>query len=247
MKIIIAVFLLVIVFYFLQFMLEFLKKKEHFSSSYFDDADDDREEHFVDAKPVDAKPVKQEAVVKQEAKPPQPSDSKPYELRIFILDEIEKLNITDKTVKGNVMEALFSETAMKELEGMSKDERAAKVKSIYESAKKAEAPAKQGYDNIPTSGSGTVKQETGKLIEEKIKSYFSNEVDMDEDAPKKERFDDNLQTKVKQASDKLDVVIDNLKEMKGILAGGTKEKYQPEMPVPQTIEGFENIRGYAYY
>lgn len=267
MKIIIAVFLLAIVFYFLQFMLEFIKKKEHFTSSYFDDVEESSSErsrlreHFEDAK-----------AAPKEA----PADNKPYELRIFILDEIEKLNIADKTIKGNVMEALFSETAMKELEGMTKDQRVAKVKSVYDGAKgaapaaPAKAPAaqvapKQSYTDAPSK-----PDDSGKFIEEKIKAYFSNEVKIDSEPneqseqseqsePSKESFDDSvLQARVQKAAEKLDVVIHNLKEMKGFLS--TKEGYNqpaqtntrlPELPKvpkdPFLVEGFENIRGYAYY
>lgn len=258
MKIIIAVFLLVIVFYFLQFMLEFVKKKEHFTSSYFDDAenyeDKRRVEHFAEDAP--------KAPAASAPKPPEPSENnKPYELRIFILDEIEKLNISDKTIKGNVMETLFSETTMKELEGMTKDQRIAKVKAVYDSSKKTEAPAapaKQSYDNMPTTGQGKVAQESAPkdhFIEESIKSYFSNTVEEPKEPvqspAKKEKFDDSgFHTKVQKASEKLDVVIDNLKEMKGLLSG--KESYvgpdPPKLPKdPFLVEGFENIRAYAYY
>ena len=249
MKIIIAVFLLVIVFYFLQFMLEFLKKKEHFTSSYFDDSEnyEDRRsvEHFEEAAPKAAPKA-----------PESNENSKPYELRIFILDEIEKLNISDKTIKGNVMEALFSETTMKEMDGMTKEQRIAKVKAVYDISNKAApaaAPAATPAAKPATTGEGKVKQEVKKdhFIEESIKSYFSNTVEEPNEPTQKEQYNDGgLQTKVQKASEKLDVVIDNLKEMKGILSG--KENYSgpeiPKMPKdPFLVEGFENIRGYAYY
>ena len=257
MKIIIAVFLLVIVFYFLQFMLEFLKKKEHFTSTYFDDSEnyEDRRkvEHFEEVAPKAAEAAKPAAAPKA----PEPSENnKPYELRIFILDEIEKLNISDKTIKGNVMEALFSETMMKELEGMSKEQRITKVKAVYDSSNKAgvAAPAEPAA-KLPTTGQGKVQQEAKKdnFIEDSIKSYFTNTVEEpnEPEPTKKEQYNDSgLQTKVLKASEKLDVVIDNLKEMKGILTG--KENYSgPELPKiakdPFLVEGFENIRGYAYY
>jgi hypothetical protein len=253
MKIIIAVFLLVIVFYFLQFMLEFLKKKEHFTSSYFDDSEnyEDRRsvEHFEEAAPKAAEAAKPAEAPKA---PESSENSKPYELRIFILDEIEKLNISDKTIKGNVMEALFSETTMKEMESMSKEQRIAKVKAVYDISNKAAPAAAAPVAKPATTGQGKVQQETkDHFIEESIKSYFSNTVEEPNEPTKKEQYNDGgLQTKVQKASEKLDVVIDNLKEMKGILSG--KENYSgPELPKmpkdPFLVEGFENIRGYAYY
>jgi nucleoside-diphosphate kinase len=89
LRIIIIVFVVVVIFYFFQLILGYMNKKEHFTSHYFDDVE----------KYENAPNVSQEKPVES---------TKPYELRIFLLDEIEKLNISDKSIKGNIMEKTFS-------------------------------------------------------------------------------------------------------------------------------------------
>lgn len=267
MKIVFAVFVLVIVFYVFQFIFDYMKKKEHFTSHYFDDV-----EHYNDAPPkeADKKPVEPK---KEVVMPETPAETKPYELRIFVLDEIEKLNITDKAVKGAVMETLFSESSMKELESMSKEQRIAKVKSVHDTAAKGGAAtgavatgavagaavtaAKQAFDQLPVVGSSSVSGGSSKGIEDKLKSYFTNVI---KEEPVKDHFDgDDIREKVSKASEKLDDVIDNLKEMKQILGGvggsaddTPKAKFTlPPFPkAPENaplIEGFENVRAFAWY
>lgn len=256
MKIIFAVFVLVIIFYFMQFMLEFMKKKEHFSNRYFDDV-----EHYEDA------PSKPAAT---------PDVMKPYEVRLFLLDEIDKLNITDKSAKGALMETLFSEATMKEFDNLSdskesRDKLSAKVKSVYESVKapsvaaapvvaapltapkteSAEAPkqvaaadasAPAKFENAPEKTDG---------FEHKMKAFFAN------NEVGSATLD--LKSKVNKASEKLDVVIDNLQDMKQLLSdsAASKESYVPSPPSlssiapllkkQELIEGFESIRSYATY
>ncbi len=79
-RIIIGVFVVVAVFYFAQLLVNFMSKKEHFSTSYFDDV-----ERYEDA-------------------PPPKTEDNSYKLRIFLLDEIDKLGESEKSVKGNIME-----------------------------------------------------------------------------------------------------------------------------------------------
>ena len=226
-RIIIGVFVVVAVFYFAQLLVNFMSKKEHFSTSYFDDV-----ERYEDA-------------------PPPKAEDNSYKLRIFLLDEIDKLGVSDKSVKGNIMETLFSESKMKELESKTKEERIAIVKKVYEDAKPAAAPAA-----IVTQETAVATDApTQKTLGDQAKAYFEN-IDMPEI---KDYYQNQFQNVASQAGEKLDVAISSLKDIKDILQGKfAKEPYVPDLPVAPklpgeqapkkpVIEGFENIRSFAFY
>lgn len=228
LRIIIIVFVVVVVFYFFQLIFGYMNKKEHFTSHYFDDV-----ERYENAPTVTQESERSE-------------NTKPYELRIFLLDEIDKLNISDKTIKGNVMETLFSESSMNELIKMTKEDRIKKVKEVYDKAQ-------------DTSSTPIVKPPEKfveeKSFDEKLKAHFaSGTIHLPE---VKDYFENDFKNKSEKAISKLDVAITALTDMKDILRGNTKEPYIPDIPVvPPTppkptskelIEGFENVRGFAYY
>ena len=244
LKIIFAVFVIVVVLYFMQFMIDFMKKKAHLSNRYFDDV-----EHYEDA---------------PETTKASPSAMEPYKIRLFLLEEIDKLKIEDKNVKGAVMECLFSETTMKEFDKLpdnkdSRDKMAAKVKECQASilnttastpaeAPKAPAaePPKSPAAEPPKAPAAEPQKapaaEPAKApVTEAVKAFFANPEGNNE-----------LKAKVNKASEKLDAVIDNLQDMKRLLSDGNeKEEYVPPYPkLPERsplIEGFENIRAYATF
>lgn len=219
LKIICAVFAVIVIFYLIQMVTGFMNKKEHFSGSYYDDV-----ERYEDAPPT-----------------------KPYELRIFILDEIEKLNINDKNLKGNVMETLFSETVMNDLKMMSKEQRIERVKTAHKDAHK---PAVSAESVVPTPP---------KTTPEIPKSaYQEPEDDLPLHLPEiKDYYQNDQRHKIKKVSDKLEGVIKGLQDMKGIIDGSdVKETYIQDVPIPppapvgpkkELIEGFENVRSFAMY
>jgi hypothetical protein len=47
------------------------------------------------------------------------SEETKYDLRVLILDDIEKLKINDKDTKGKLMEIMFNEDALKKTASMS--------------------------------------------------------------------------------------------------------------------------------
>lgn len=232
LKIIILVFTVIVVFYVFQFIFQMMQKKEHFSANYYDDV-----EGYEDA------PNEKE---KFEAK------DEEYDLRISLLNEIDKLEITDNKVKGSVMESVFSEVSMKKMKSMSLEKRKEEVRNIYQAAVNQAGPV--------------IMQETPVVINkptnEQIKSMFENAPEL---PMMKDYFQNDARNKSMQAAEKLDAAIESLKEMKTILTSGTNEKepYIPDLPVPPLpkeyyqkeekeenpktplIEGFENIPSYA--
>lgn len=117
-KITIFVFLALVFLYFLHFVITYDRTKETF-------VEEDDIEHYEEPKVVP---------------PPPPSSAKPasttYDMRIMILDDIEKLNLTDKSLKGKLMQDVFAdEAALKALESNTSEDRIAFVKSKLEALK----------------------------------------------------------------------------------------------------------------
>lgn len=237
MKIIILVFTVVVVFYLFQFIFKMMQKKEHFSANYYDDV-----EGFEDA------PEKEKYESKDEE----------YDLRISLLNEIDKLEITNNKVKGSVMESVFSEVSMTKMKSMSPEKRKEEIRNIYQAAVNQASPA--------------VTQETAPVVTNPststvVKSMFEN-------APPLPTIQDynmnDARNKTMQAVEKLESAIESLKDMKNILQQGgnikNKEPYIPDLPIPPMpkkefmeeeepevkaaattplIEGFENVPSYA--
>lgn len=113
-KITIFVFLALVFLYFLHFVITYDRTKETF-------VEEDDIEHYEEPK-----------VVPSSAKPA----STTYDMRIMILDDIEKLNLTDKSLKGKLMQDVFAdEAALKALESNTSEDRIAFVKSKLEALK----------------------------------------------------------------------------------------------------------------
>lgn len=228
-KIIILVFTVIVVFYLFQFIFKMMQKKEHFSASYYDDV-----EGYEDA------PEKEKYESKDEE----------YDLRISLLNEIDKLEITNNKVKGSVMESVFSEVSMKKMKSMSAEKRKEEVRNIYQAAMN-EATATVVAQEAPPP---IVIQP----VNETIKSMFENGPEVPE---LRDYYQNDARNNARQAALKLDHAIESLKEMKDILSGraSDKEPYIPDIPMPprpkeyykeekpktQLIEGFENVPSYA--
>ena len=221
LKIIIIVFVIVVIFYIFQFVYGYMNKKEHFTSAYYDDA-----EHYEDS--------------------PNKTDQQPYELRIFILDEIDKLNITDKNLKGNVMESLFSESSMKELEGMTKEQRVQKIKNVSQSAANNSKGVLQETSIVKPIVVAPIKTVTP------VKAEFTEpEIDKNLDHHLKDMFNtssvklpgikDYYDNKENLINDKLTTAINALSELKNSISNNKKEQYIPELPKPPIMTHHEDI------
>ena len=218
MRIIIVVFTVILVFYLFQFVFNMLKKKEHFSTKYYDDV-----EEYQDA--------------------PKSTEDE-YDMRISLLNEIDKLEIADSKLKGSIMESVFSDVTMKKLKDLSKEARTQEVKNIYQAALNQGRVAQEAPVVVKPSVSTTVK------------SMFENGPDLPD---VKDYYENDSRNKANKALEKLDNAIDALKDMKDILKDrAEKEPYIPDVPVPPlpnenyeedkpVIEGFENIREFAHF
>lgn len=219
LRIIIAFFSVIALFYICQFIISFMSKKEHFSSRYYDDV-----EKYEDA-PASGKSKISDAPNESRESGDKKTDSTDnYDLRIFLLQQIDTLNITDSKIKASLMEKLFTPESMKELKPMSNEQRIKKVNDVFhevhgdkiiektvEVDKDAEALHNQIKNNFIA--------EKEKLVVPEMKDYFDND----------------FKNRVNKASDKLDNVIDGLKDLKDILKGNdniAKENYIPDLPVP---------------
>lgn len=219
LRIIIAFFSAIALFYICQFIISYMSKKEHFSSRYYDDVEKYEDAPTGRSDISDApKELPNESVDKVDTK----TDN--YDLRILLLKKIDKLNITDSKVKASLMEKLFTDESMKELKPLSNEQRTQKVNDAFQEVQKEKITEKtievdkdtEALHNQIKNGFNTEKE---KLEMPEIKDYFNNDVN----------------NRINKASDKLDNVIDGLKDLKDILKGTdstSKEQYIPDLPSP---------------
>ena len=252
LKIIITVFAIIVVFYFFQFLFGYMKKKEHFTSSYYDDV-----EHYENSDKVHQETDND-------------NEKEKYELRIFLLDEIDKLNITDKIVKGNIMETLFSDTSMDNLSKMSKEKRIEQVKNVYQSAVNVKSSVTQ--ETVPTTKNAThIAEEMDeeepspdmykKPFENQIKQMFKGS---DFKLPNPDDYlSFDHKNRENQFNEKYEHIVETLTQMKELMTNNKPEPKIPHIPQPLPmveeftnskaktkgglIEGFENIKEYATY
>jgi len=218
LRIIIAFFSVIALFYICQFIISYMSKKEHFSSRYYDDV-----EKYEDA-PTSAGASAGKSNISE--KPNESADAKTdnYDLRIFLLKQIDTLNITDSTVKTDLMQKLFTDDSMKQLKPMSNEQRIQKVNDVFHEAHGSKI-AQQTLE---------VDKDTESLHNQ-IKNSFNSEKEKLSLPEMKDYFDNDFKNRVDKASDKLDNVIDGLKDLKDILKGSDsrkKETYIPDLPIP---------------
>jgi hypothetical protein len=207
LKIILVIFVVLILFYLCYFMFNYYETKtangsvnQKTKEAFTMEDDDDDVEHYEE--------------------PPKEKSTSEYDQRVFILDEIEKLNIDDKEIKGKLMENLFSETTLKKLETMSsKDKRDFINKEHDKLATKEEAPAAQA---APPPAKSTFK--------DSVKTV----------ADKAQRAIAELST----AQEQIDEIKNILRNQK---SNFTNNEEEPAVPVLPSIEGFENVSRYASY
>lgn len=240
-KIIIVVFVAIAFLYAGHFVINYMnnsKKRETF-------VDDDDVEHYEEPPKQTTKPAATTA-----------SAESNYDLRVLILDDIEKLHVTDKEVKGKLMEELFSKAGLDKIGPMTSTDRLAYIKSEYEklktggtapSATETAAPKPQpaAQPSVSTPAADPKPQAAPK-------AEFTNQ---DTSSEGKE-----LVTKTREALNHLQYVQNGLQDIQKY-AEGLKSSFEvkplpPAAPsvaenykeprIPEAfIEGFENIRSYA--
>jgi hypothetical protein len=219
LRIIIAFFSAIALFYICQFIISYMSKKEHFSSRYYDDV-----EKYEDA-PAATSRISDEP---NESSAKADSKSDNYDLRIFLLQQIDTLNITDSKVKASLMEKLFTPDSMSQLKPMSNEQRIQKVNDVFHEV--------QGHKTAEKTVE--VDTETDSLHNQ-IKNSFNTEKEKLELPQMKDYFENDFNNRINKASDKLDNVIEGLTDLKDILKGSNskaKEQYIPDLPVPPAIK-----------
>jgi len=223
LRIIIAFFSVIALFYICQFIISYMSKKEHFSSRYYDDVEKYEDAPVAD-KSADKSKISDAPNESRDASNKSDSTDN-YDLRIFLLKQIDTLNITDSKVKASVMEKLFTPDSMKELKSMSNEQRIKKVNDVYHEV----------HNDKIIEKTIEVDKDT-EALHNQIKNTFNANISPEVALPQvKDYFDNDFKNRVDKASDKLDNVIDGLKDLKDILKGNDstkKENYIPDLPAP---------------
>lgn len=237
-KIIIVVFLLILFLYAGHFVITYLnnnKTKESFI--------DDDIEHYEDSTP--------------KTTPKVTTTETKYDLRILILDDIEKLNISDKEVKGKLMQTIFADDEfMKSLESKS-TKRFELIQEKYNQLNKTDLPSQPPIPLNTTQEESSIPVKA--VVSPGVKDKFTT------DTPVSSKTDDTnkeLVTKTEEALNHLQYVQNNLKDIQTYAKSVAKTISTP--PVPSTtvptapkstfrepnlpepfIEGYENVTSYA--
>lgn len=210
-KLIIFIFILVIVsyvFYFTMAHMSKITRKEMFT-------DEDDVEHYEEP------PVKPSS---------EPKTNLAYDQRIQVLDTIEKLDIADKTLKGHLMEYVFSEDVLKQLASKTKKEKEEFVEDTYK--------------NMATAMPSETFDQPAK--------------DSVKEPPKQEAPPNPIHSIIPEIGKKIDQAIGYLKNVEVSLSDiknisvPPKETYRQEKVVEKftqegVVDGYENVRGYALY
>ena len=172
--------------------------------------------------------------------------SSKYDQRILVLDDIEKIKITDKDLKGKLMEILFDDEMLKQISDMSASERLTYIKKKYESmVKSATSDVKEDEAELPK-----------ETAQEATKSGFEPTTPTETPSATPEVDTSGLLNKTQETISALKSVQLGLSEIHKI-AETFKSHVQkthhtdkssfkePYIPPTTLIEGFENARSYA--
>lgn len=165
-KIIIMIFVAVAVVYLAQFLLQSTATNKTKKDIL---AEDDDVEHY-------SEPI----YVSNGTSQKQTSGETKYDQRILLLDDIEKLQISNKEVKGLLMEYLFTDDVLKKSAQLSDKEREEMVKAKYEelSKERAKVPERVPEKAPESAAGGESKKNSASLAqqaehaEHKVKDMF---------------------------------------------------------------------------
>ena len=237
-KIIVVVFVAILILYAVHFIFTQMsnsKKKETFI------VDDDDVEHYEDptnnktSTPTPTKDTSRDTSKDVPSKDVAKSDSSSYNVRVLLLDDIEELKVSDKDIKGKLMEYLFSSEVIEKVVSMSTSERKAFVQSKYDALKTGTS-----LEN------GTVSKDSNT---DKKDQFADTAVSTDLTKTIYSKTTDAL-TSLKSVQNTLTDIQKSLDSINTDVASKSKdtpkENYrEPELPKLPFIEGFENVRNYA--
>jgi hypothetical protein len=171
-----------------------------------------------------------------------PEETK-YDLRVLILDDIEKLQITDKDLKGKLMEIMFNEDTLKKTAIMSDNQRYDFIKNKYVSINSTNPSEKSSFTDTDENKS----EDAPKKPLSNINSPISQELIL---------MTADTMTKLQTVQTNLQVVQNSITDVQKYAAkiDSSTSKIDiesksgftmPKIPEPFVIEGFENIKGFA--
>lgn len=231
-KIIIVVFVAIVFLYVGHFVINYMNKntrKETF-------IDDDDVEHYEEPSP------------KSTPKPNNTSSESKYDMRVLVLDDIEKLNITDKEIKGKLMQNIFGDDEfMKSIENKTAIKRLELIEIKYDALKSVKTTDQESKVKVSNTN------ESSEKTDDKSKDKF---VQKDEPAKEKHSADKELMTKAENALNHLQYVQNGLKDIqayaRSLASNNTSEKKIStkssfeDLSIPEPfIEGYENVKNYA--
>ena len=224
-KIIIVIFIVLLFLYASYFLFNYYNTKAtKKTQEAFTIEDDDDVEHY------------EEPPVSTKKKVDPPSE---YDQRVFILDEIEKLNIDDKEIKGKLMETLFSEATLTKMNGMTTKAKNIFIKKEYDSLAAPAEPAPPAAPAAPPAEPAAPPVAPTVPIPPKKSTFFNEPISMTSIASKtKEAISllTSAQTEINKIVNKKSTFISSPEE----------EEEEEEMKFP-SVEGFENVPSYASY
>ncbi len=256
-KIIILVFVVIALIYAVHFVITQVNTKKKTEKFIVPDDDDDVEKYEDPVAKVDTYSESKNDS-KTDSKSESKSDvEKKYDTRVLILNDIEKLDINDKNIKGKLMEYLFSSETISKISSLSDNERSIFIQSKYDLIKTG--------SKLDVSSETTVKKEKAEF------SSNTNSQPAPVAPPKPNKIPsdiyDGLPDTYRDILKKTEDAMENLKKTelniqqmqdtiksKAIYVDKLPEGYrEPDIPEPKiegfqdkiSISGFENVRNYA--
>lgn len=258
-RIVISIFIIVILFYFVQFVITYMKsfkKRESFTNEYYDDV-----EHYEEPKTSTKK-----SSFKDDAPNQKTADDKMQSLRLSLLTQIQE--VQDKEVKGNLLEYLFSDTMLNKLNAMSAAEQTTFVKgAITDLSGKTSTPSALSAPSAPSAPTKTSEPTNSITHSETTPSPQPVVVEKKSpftlDLPSyKDYYENGSENMTHQISEALDNVSKSLAnagkgitDIKSIFVNKTpaKEPYIPSLPklpiadvgVETFVNGYENVKSWG--
>jgi hypoxanthine phosphoribosyltransferase len=231
-KVVIIVFVVIAILYSIYFVMTYMGKKKE---TFVDTFEEDDVEHYEDlSKPNPSTKVNPEAK---------------YDQRILILDDIEKLHISSKDVKGKLMEVLFDEDVLKQISSLSS---AGRFDFIQKKYKELEQPVVSESTLVETSKDAP---NTSKIPKPSLDGEKKDK------PPHKDEFEEHpaeLMKKTQDALNHLQYVENGLNDIQAYAKSFKIPFKEPMLPPPpkdhiaspiqdvkDLIEGFENVQSFA--
>ena len=186
------------------------------------------------------------------AEPSRKADNKvtsKYDQRILILDDIEKLQIKDKEVKGKLMETMFDDDILNQVASMSSSERLTFIKKKYDSfhVTSGESSAAAAGPTTNAESKNKFELETEDPVKVTIPASTLAAIDTTGLITKTQETLSALKS-VQSGLSEIHKIAESFKSHAPVEKKAQIEKSvfkEPYIPPTTLIEGFENMRSFA--